>query len=304
MARLRNRISKADYWQDGYLLRLHRDIRETYRGLWQIAEDSGCLENDPFVWKMMLWRSPLDDDITVEVLSQWRDVLVRDKKLVPYQVGNQELLFILSFHDHEAPRNPQAPDLPLPEWVKWVSEQDSLRRSRGHYEYHPELLPSRYCDSTAVPALPCPALSRPALSSPERDTTTERSEVTRENTDAEIVTLIEKANEIEGWKRNDENDVKLFKTMRKSYPIKQIAKTIRELTIHQAATHQYKDPRRALANWVKRQNPEPVPPSHVAFEERDEAPGVPMPPEVKRQFEQMLGRSANAFKEDGNATQT
>lgn len=119
MARLRNRIRKADYFTDGELLRWHRDKRATYSGLWAIAEDSGCLEDDPFSWKMLIWGSPLDSDITVETLEQWRDELIEAHKLIPYESEGKRYLFIRTFHQHEHPRNPQRPDLPLPEWVSY-----------------------------------------------------------------------------------------------------------------------------------------------------------------------------------------
>ena len=118
MTRLRNRIRKADYFTDGELLRWHRDKRTTYTGLWAIAEDSGCLEDDPFTWKLLIWGSPLDADITVELLTQWRDEMVAAGKLIPYEAEGKPFLYIRTFHQHEHPRNPQRPDLPLPPWIK------------------------------------------------------------------------------------------------------------------------------------------------------------------------------------------
>jgi len=117
MTRLRNRIRKADYFTDGELLRWHRDKRTTYTGLWAIAEDSGCLEDDPFAWKLLIWGSPLDADITVDLLTTWRDELVAAGKLVPYEAEGKGFLYIRTFHQHEHPRNPQRPDLPLPPWI-------------------------------------------------------------------------------------------------------------------------------------------------------------------------------------------
>jgi hypothetical protein len=121
MARLRNRIRKADYFTDGELLRWHRDKRATYSGLYALAEDSGCLEDDPFMWKLVLWPSPLDADITVELLTQWRDELVEAGKLIPYEADGERFLYIRTFLQHEHPRNPQRPDLPLPEWLRCES---------------------------------------------------------------------------------------------------------------------------------------------------------------------------------------
>ena len=176
MARLRNRICKADYWGDGDLLRMPRDMRETYRGLWAVAEDSGCLEDDPFTWKLLLWPSPMDADITVALITEWRDRLLEQGKLISYQVAGKQYFFIEPFHRHEHPRNPQINDLPLPPWVQWTpSETD---RRKGTYKVDWDLLeaithPGQDLndDSTTVvqgltparPALPCPALPCPVL---------------------------------------------------------------------------------------------------------------------------------------------
>jgi len=119
MARLRNRITKADFYTDPELLRWPRDKREFYRRLWAIAEDSGCLEDDPFGWKLLLYPSPLDADITLELMSTWRDELERAGKLVPYADHGKSYLYVRNFHQHEKPRNPQEPDLPLPPWVHY-----------------------------------------------------------------------------------------------------------------------------------------------------------------------------------------
>ena len=59
MSRLGNRIRKAGFYTDGELLRWHRDKRETYSGLGNLAEDSGCLEDDPFAWKIACGRRRL-----------------------------------------------------------------------------------------------------------------------------------------------------------------------------------------------------------------------------------------------------
>ena len=76
---------KADFWTDPELLRWPREKRFTYQGIWALAEDSGCLEDDPFGWKLLLWPSPVDADITVERLGEWRDELVAAGKAIPYE---------------------------------------------------------------------------------------------------------------------------------------------------------------------------------------------------------------------------
>lgn len=168
MSRLRNRIRKAEYFTDGELLRWHRDKRATYSGLWAIAEDSGCLEDDPFAWKLAVWASPLDADITVEKLEQWRDELIAAGKLLPYEANGKRYLFIRNFHKHESPRNPQRPDLPLPPWVSHRREKHS-RKDGGHnivntYIVDESVAPT--CHRFGTESVPTPP-SRPVPSRPE-----------------------------------------------------------------------------------------------------------------------------------------
>lgn len=164
MSRLRNRIRKADYFTDGELLRWHRDKRTTYSGLWAIAEDSGCLEDDPFSWKCLIWASPLDADITVDLLAQWRDELVDADKLIPYEADGKSYLFIRTFHAHESPRNPQRPDLPIPPWLHHeitTYKRGSSEVSRSSYSYVTDTVEVQHGDSTVTVTLPPP---RPAPS--------------------------------------------------------------------------------------------------------------------------------------------
>jgi hypothetical protein len=157
MARLRNRIVKADINTDPELLRWHRDKRYTYQKIWQMAEDSGCLEDDPFGWKLTAWPSPLDADITVEVLTRWRDELVEAKKLIPYKAEGKDYLYIKTFHQHEHPRNPQPNDLPLPPWVTFVyievPRSDGRKNKVYRYDVNEALLPALYRCSVVDEAL-------------------------------------------------------------------------------------------------------------------------------------------------------
>lgn len=132
--RLRNRIVKATAWTDGDMLRWHRDKREFYRSLWACAEDSCCLVDDMFEVKLTAWASPLDSDMTVERFEEWRDELIESGKLVRYGVNGALYLFIPNMAEHERPRNPQAPDYPLPPWVAYAEVGEG--RSRRHiYEF-------------------------------------------------------------------------------------------------------------------------------------------------------------------------
>lgn len=121
--RLHNRQIKATFWNDPDLLQWPRDKRMFYAGLSQIADDSGCLEDSPFAFKLILYPSPIDDDITVEILSKWRDEFIEQGKLTPYCAGGKQYLFMNNFHKHQTLDKPTPPgkaSIPLPPWVQWV----------------------------------------------------------------------------------------------------------------------------------------------------------------------------------------
>ncbi|RKO67152.1 hypothetical protein D7024_09445 [Desulfofundulus salinus] len=144
--RLHNRQIKASFWNDPDLLQWPREKRWFYLGLVQLADDSGCLENSPFAFKIQLFPSPLDADITVELLTQWRDELIQAGKLIPYDVGGKPYLYIANFHKHQTPDKPTPPSkasIPLPPWLEWV-EGESRRTSR--YVVREELLPVSLTD--------------------------------------------------------------------------------------------------------------------------------------------------------------
>ena len=180
MARLRNRILKAEFWTDPELLRWPRDKRWAYQGLWEAAEDSGCLEDDPFGWKLLMWPSPLDADITIELLEQWRDEFVAAGKIIPYTADGKDYLWLKTFHEHEHPRNPQSPNLPLPAWVKYqtreITRKDSGRGGSftiNEYVVDLALIPTTSNATVTVPlpkviARATPVQSSPVQSSPAR----------------------------------------------------------------------------------------------------------------------------------------
>jgi len=117
--RLHNRQIKATFWNDTDLLQWPRDKRWFYEGLIQLADDSGCLEDSPFAFKLNLFPSPVDADITVDLLAKWRDELIEDGKLVRYRVGKKDYLYLTNFHKHQSLKNPEKPDVPLPPWIRW-----------------------------------------------------------------------------------------------------------------------------------------------------------------------------------------
>ncbi len=172
MSRLRNRMTKAEFWTDPELLAWPRDKRWFYHGLRALAEDSGCLEDSPFGWMCVLYCSPLDRDITIEDVTRWRDELVAAGKLVPYEVAGKRYVYQPTFHDHEHPRNPQPPSLPLPPWIRWLPNPSDSRKGRYDVDISAldalrsgstSVVQPLYNELTTVPAQPSPAQPSPVL---------------------------------------------------------------------------------------------------------------------------------------------
>lgn len=164
--RIRNRQTKATMWTDGDLLRWHRDKREFYRSLWACAEDSCCIIDDMFELKLTAWSSPLDSDITVELMERWRDELIECGKLIPYEDSGRRYFFIPTMAEHEKPRNPQAPDWPLPPYIQYTVTGDGRnRRCTYVFSYmsgdRSGYVQSESGDRETSPALPCPVLPCP-----------------------------------------------------------------------------------------------------------------------------------------------
>jgi len=144
--RLHNRMIKANFWTDTDLLRhLDRDGRMFYIGLTQLADDSGCLEDDLLAFKIHLY--PADMDVDLDFIQKYRDKLVEMKKLIPYVSEGKKCLYMQNFHKHQSLRSPAPPSVPLPDWITW--EPGQTARSSGKY-----IVDESYCDRTATVRTP------------------------------------------------------------------------------------------------------------------------------------------------------
>lgn len=158
---------KATFWTDPELLRWPAPKRWWYVSLWAMAEDSACIEDSPFGWKITAW--PTERAITEARMAQWRDDLVGEGKLVPYQAGGKAYLYLPKMAQHELPRNPQSPQFPLPPWVQWVPNTKDARK--GRYVHGPtcgDVVEGLYDASSTVPDLSCPDLTCPVRPCPGR----------------------------------------------------------------------------------------------------------------------------------------
>lgn len=150
--RLHNRQIKAAFWNDPDLLQWPRDKRWFYEGLSQLSDDSGCIENSPFAFKLHLFPSPLDDDISVKLITKWVDELINHEKLIPYESSGKRCLFIVNFHKHQTLRSPAPPEVPIPPWVTFIPSEKQRRSGTyiigSYYDYLTPTVQSGYGDLT------------------------------------------------------------------------------------------------------------------------------------------------------------
>src|SRR6056297_1689927 len=138
---LNRRMIKPDFWTDAELnKKLLPAGRMFYIGLWQLAEASGVIEADPFTYKMILF--PVDD-ITVETIKKWVEILTETKKLIPFTANNKDYYFIKNFHKHQSLRNPSKPELPLPDFVRYI--ENNKKYQAGGYIINYDLIEDGNC---------------------------------------------------------------------------------------------------------------------------------------------------------------
>jgi len=133
--KLHNRQIKASFWTDTEMIcNFSLEERLFYIGLWQLSDDSGCLENNSQAFKLFLF--PLNHTISFDLLTIWVNKLIEHHKLIPYHEKGKRCLYLTNFHRHQTLKNPQAPEVPLPPWITWKVFTSNPRS--GRYEITPQ----------------------------------------------------------------------------------------------------------------------------------------------------------------------
>lgn len=121
MARIRS--AKPEWWSKVKWCALPRDVRSTYKGIWEVmADDDGRFQADTRLIKGDVW--PLDDDITTKKIEKWLALLQGvtvtngDGKKMPavllYTVDNVRYGFLPGFVKHQKISHPTPSKLPPP----------------------------------------------------------------------------------------------------------------------------------------------------------------------------------------------
>ena len=130
-----DRVVRAGLFEDAdFECEFSRDERLFYAGLIMLADDSGCLLDNPREFKRHLF--PLDEDVSTGTLQEWRDHFADAGKLVPYEACGKACLWMRNFNRHQSRRDSEAPSVPLPEWIAWqpyASEGRKGANGRGTF---------------------------------------------------------------------------------------------------------------------------------------------------------------------------
>lgn len=124
MARIRS--SKPEWWKSAKWCRLPRDIRSTYKGIWEVmCDDEGRFLADPRQVKADVW--PLDDDITPKKLSAWLASLSIVQITLPEKMGGGKAQavelyevdgvlygYLAGFVEHQKVSHPLPSRIPIP----------------------------------------------------------------------------------------------------------------------------------------------------------------------------------------------
>ena len=130
--RLHARLVEPGFWSDIEFAGSFGPLeRHFYLGLIQLADDSGCLADSVLEFKAKLY--PVDFDITPAQVQGWRDHLAAAGLVVPYCAGGKRCLYLANFARHQKKRYYDAPEVPLPPWVRW--EPYPTAAHRGTYTH-------------------------------------------------------------------------------------------------------------------------------------------------------------------------
>lgn len=95
----RNRMIKPEFWSSETLMKVSRDARLTFIGIWNFCDDYGfCLRSTRSLIGDIY---PYDESVTEAKLKTWIDELITNELLIPIDYNNKHLLFVKGWGEHQ-----------------------------------------------------------------------------------------------------------------------------------------------------------------------------------------------------------
>lgn len=95
----RNRMIKPQFWVSKTLMRVSRDARLMFIGLWNFADDYGILENSNR--RILGEVFPYDENVSEKDIKKWKDELLHEKLLMQVLYDGHSYLYIRSWEEHQ-----------------------------------------------------------------------------------------------------------------------------------------------------------------------------------------------------------
>lgn len=98
MARIRS--AKPEFWTDPLMCALPRDVRFTFKGIWEAcADDEGRFLADARMLKSAIW--PMDDDISVKKVEAWTVTLAEHGRILLYTIAGVRYGVVANWSKHQ-----------------------------------------------------------------------------------------------------------------------------------------------------------------------------------------------------------
>ena len=111
MARIRS--TKPEFWTDPLMCTLPRDVRFTFKGIWEVmADDAGRFRADPLLVKAQVW--PLEKDISAKKVAKFLRILAERRRIILYDVEGAPYGFVVNWLRHQRIDHPSSSIIPAP----------------------------------------------------------------------------------------------------------------------------------------------------------------------------------------------
>jgi hypothetical protein len=95
----RNRMIKPEFWASETLMRVSRDSRLLFIGLWNFCDDYGfCMNSNR---KILGDVFPIDESVSETNIKKWINELIAINVVIPIEYKGKKLLFIKSWGEHQ-----------------------------------------------------------------------------------------------------------------------------------------------------------------------------------------------------------
>lgn len=107
----RNRMVKAEFWDDEKLSTISRDARLTFIGLWTHSDDYGVVKGHHSWLKNKIYPY---ESINVETFQKWLGELEKILCIIPFDAEGEKFYYIRNFDKHQVINRPSEHRNPKP----------------------------------------------------------------------------------------------------------------------------------------------------------------------------------------------